>query len=104
MPISNSIVPMPMRHGFPFGRGHFLGGLGGLLFHAVLGELGDLVGERLEFGSDRQRDFAGDADGFFVQLRNPRCGVGTAACRGDRFGANSRDLLSALRIIVRLSP
>jgi hypothetical protein len=70
----------------------------------VLGELGDLIGERLEFRGDRQRDFAGDTDGFFVQLRNPRCSVGTTACRSDRFGANSRDLLSALRIIVRLRP
>ena len=84
VPISNSNRADAQCHGFPFRRGHFPGGLGGLLFHAVLGEIGDLVGERLEFGSDRQRDFAGDADGFFVQLRNLRCGVG-AACRGDRF-------------------
>ena len=103
VPISNRIVPIPNASGFPFRRGHFPGGLGGLLFHAVLGEIGDLVGERLEFGSDRQRDFAGDADGFLVQLRNPCCGVGAAACRGDRFTANSRDLLSALRIVCRLS-
>ena len=80
-----------------------LGGLGSLLFHAVLGEIGDLVGERLEFGDDRQGDFAGDADGFFVQLRNLRCGVGTAACGGDRFSANSHDLLRAFRIVCPLS-
>ena len=102
VPISSRIVPMPNRHGFPFRRGHFPGGLGGFLFHTVLGEFGDLVGERLEFGHDRQRDFAGDADNFFVQLRNLRCGVG-AACRGDRFSANSHDLLCAFRIVSPLS-
>ena len=36
--------------GFPFGRSHFPGGLGRLLFHIVLGEFGDLVRERLELG------------------------------------------------------
>ena len=61
-----------------------------------LANIGDLVGERLDFGSDRQRHLAGDADGFLVQLRNPRRGVGATACRGDRFTAHSRDLLGCL--------
>ncbi len=91
------------RHRFPFRRGHFPGGLRSLLFDVVLGEFGDLVGERLEFGDDRQRDFARNADDFFVQLRNLCCSVG-AACRGDRFTANGHDLLGALRIVCRLSP
>ncbi len=77
VPISKQNRADAQRHGFPFRRGHFLGGQGGLLFDTVLGELGDLIGERIEFGGDRQRDFAGDADGFFVQLRNPCCSVGT---------------------------
>ena len=91
------------RPSIPIPPCHFAGGLGDLLLHAVFGELGDLVGERREFGGDRQRDLAGDADGFFVQLRNLCCGVG-AACRGDRFPANSRDLLSAIRIVLQPSP
>ena len=87
-------------HGLPFGRGHFPGALGRLLFNIVLGELGDLVGERFDFGGDRQRDLAGEADGFFIQLRNTRRGVGAARGR-DRFTAHSRDLLGAFRIICR---
>ena len=103
VPISNTIVPMPSAMDSHSAVAISCGGLRGLLFHAVLGEFGDLVGERLEFGDDRQRDFAGDADGFFVQLRNLCCGVGTAAAR-DRFAANGRDLLGAFRIILSLSP
>ena len=99
--ISSRIVPMPSARDFPFGGGHFPCSLGSLFFHVVLGEIGDLVGERLDFGSDRQRHFARDADGFFVQLRNPRCRIGAAACRSDRFAANSRDLLGAFRIVCR---
>ena len=75
--ISSSIVPMPIAMDSHSAVAISRGGLGSLLFHAVLGELGDLIGERLEFGRDRQRDFAGDADGLFVQLRNLCCSVGT---------------------------
>ena len=99
--ISNSIVPMPMAMDSHSAVAISLGGLGSLLFHAVLGEIGDLVGERLEFGNDRQCDFARDANGFFVQLRNLRCGFGTASRSGDRFIANRHNLLRAFPIIVR---
>jgi hypothetical protein len=71
-----------------------------LLFHTVFGEIGDLVGERLDFSRDRQRNFAGDAEGFFIQLRNTRRSVGGACCR-DYFSAHSRDLLGSFRIIRR---
>ena len=76
MPISSRIVQMTDCHGLPFGGGHFPSGPGRFLFHALLGELGDLVGERLEFGSNRQCHFAGNPDRFLIQLGNPRGGVG----------------------------
>ena len=100
LPISNRIVPMPNRQGLPFRRGHIPGALGRLHFHIVLGDFGDLVGQRLELGNDRQGDVACNTDNFFVQLRNPCCGVG-AASGGYRFRAHSHDLLSALGIVFR---
>ena len=100
--ISNRIVPMPNASDSHSAVAISRAACGGLLLHIVLGEFGDLVGERLKFGNDRQGDLAGDADGFFVQFRNLCGGVG-AACGGDRFSANSRDLLCAFGIVVPLS-
>ena len=89
------------RHGFPFGNRQFSGCRCCGFRRTVLGEIDDLIGQRLEFGNDRQRDFARDADGFFVQLRNLHGGVGTTACRCDRLTAHSRDLLGSFRVICR---
>jgi hypothetical protein len=65
----------------------------------VLGEFGDLIGDWLELGDDRQRDFTRYAHDFFVQLRNLCCGVGTVA-RCDRLAAYGCDLLGAFRIFL----
>ena len=91
---------MPNRQGFPFGRCHFAGALGRLLFHIVLGEFGDLVGERLKLGDDRQGDVAGNTEDLFVQFRDLCCSVGGAR-GGYRFRANGHDLLCALGIVFR---
>ena len=101
MAISSRIVPMPMARDSHSAVAISRGGLGGLLFHIVLGEIGDLVGERLEFGSDRQRDFAGDADGFFVQLRNLCCGVGAAAAAAIASLRTAAICWAPLRIVFR---
>jgi hypothetical protein len=72
------------------------------LFRLELGELDDLVGSLFQFGRERQRHLAGDADRLIVELRalrgslgrqlttrRPRClhKNGLAPHRGDLLGA-----------------